>query len=352
MTDKRWEKLGELLINHSLEVKPGEKVMVMMLETDTYPLAKAVYAACIKAGGYCQIQFMSEAIKHQILKYGNDEQISWIPEIEAYGMDWADCYLGLRGGFNLNECYDIPNEKLAKYQKAMGIISAKRTANTRWALVRVPNERFAQQANVSYDKMMDMFFDACDVDWDAQTSKWQPIVDTMNKGETFHIVAPNTDLTIKTKPDWVYSTDHSNIPGAELYCTPQFDGLNGYITFEFPATIGGKVIHDMRLEFVDGVCVKCTAKDNEEYANNILDSDDFSRHVGEFAFGINPGIDIITTDILIDEKFGGTMHIAMGRPYDGSYTSAIHWDIIKDLRTDSEITLDGKLIYKNGEFVI
>ena len=352
-TDKRWEKLGDSLINYSLGIKPGEKLMIMMLEVESYPLALECYKACIKAGGYCQIQFMSEAIKHQILKYGNDDQISWVPEIEKYGMEWADCYLALRGGFNLNECFDIPNEKIAKYQKAMGIISTHRWQNTRWALVRVPNEKFAQQANVSYDKMMDMFFDSCDMDWTKEHEKYDHIMDVLATGDTFHIVAPNTDLTMRVKKDcWQMADGYTNIPDGEVASTPVWESVNGYIQFEFPATIGGKVIKDMRLEFKDGICVKCTAKENEEYANKILDSDENSRKVGEVAFGTNPGVDTITTDILIDEKFKGTMHIAMGRPYDDSYVSAIHWDIIKDLRTDAKVYMDGQVIFENGEFTI
>ena len=126
MTDKRWSQLGETLINYSLGVKPGEKLMIAMYEVDSYPLALAAYEACIKAGGYPQIQFMSEALKHKVLQFGNDEQISWVPEIEAYGMDWADHYLGLRGAFNMYECYDIHVEKIASYQRAQGIISTLR----------------------------------------------------------------------------------------------------------------------------------------------------------------------------------------------------------------------------------
>ena len=353
MTDKRWEKLGSSLINYSLGIKPGEKLMIMMLEVESYPLALECYKACIKAGGYCQIQFMSEAIKHQILKYGNEDQINWVPEIEAYGMEWADCYLALRGGFNLNECYDIPNEKIAKYQKAMGKVSTLRWKNTRWALVRVPNEKFAQQANVSYDKMMDMFFNACDVDWNEQHNKYDRIMDILKTGDVFRIVSPNTDLSMRVKPHlWAMADGYTNIPDGEVASAPYWETVNGHIQFEFPATIGGKVIHNMRFEFKDGICVNVTADDNVDYVNNILDSDENSRKVGEFAFGTNYGVDIVTTDILIDEKFGGTMHIAMGRPYDDSYTSSIHWDIIKDLRKDAKVYMDGKVIYENGDFVI
>ncbi|HML45826.1 MAG TPA: aminopeptidase, partial [Clostridia bacterium] len=146
MTDPRWKQLASSLINRSLGVKPGERLLIAMIEVECYPLALAAYEACVKAGGYAQVLFMSEAMKHALLRYGTDEQIAWVPEIEAYGMDWADHYLALRGAFNLGECYDIPDAKVAAYQKAMGKISTLRWQKTNWTLVRVPNERFAQQA--------------------------------------------------------------------------------------------------------------------------------------------------------------------------------------------------------------
>ena len=353
MTDKRWTALGESLINYSLNVQPGERLMIAMYETETYPLALACYAACIKRGGYPQIQFMSEALKHQVLRYGNEEQISWVPEIEAYGMEWADCYLALRGAFNMDECWDIPNEKIAKYQKAMGEISAMRWQKTRWALVRVPNERFAQTAHVSYDKIMDMFFEACDVDWDEERRKWEPICRYLEKGKIFHILGRGTDLTMDVGgSEWSVPEGKGNIPDGEIASTPVWQTVNGYITFEFPATIGGKIIHNLRLGFKDGVCNEVSADNDVDYVNNILDSDEGARRIGEFAFGTNFAVDTITTDILIDEKFGGTMHIAMGRPYDNSYYSSIHWDIIKDIRSESEVYMDGELIFKDGRFLI
>ena len=354
MTDKRWNVLGESLIRDSLHLQPGEKLMIAMYEVETYPLALAVYGACIRAGGFPQIQFMSEALKHQVLKYGSAQQISWIPEIEAYGMDWCDCYIALRGAFNMYECYDIPSEKVAAYQKAMGVISGMRWEKTRWALIRVPNERFAQQAKVSYEKIMDMFFAACiEIDWDKELVEYRRIAAELGKGNTIHVVGNGTDLTLQTGGnEWIPSDADSNIPGGEIYVTPKWKTVSGYISFEFPATIGGRIIHNLRLDFENGLAVKVQADNDVDYVNQILDSDDCSRRVGEFAFGMNPYIDVCTTDILIDEKIGGTIHIAMGRPYDGSYYSAIHWDIIKDTRSNSRIYLDDVLIFENGKFRI
>ena len=354
MTDKRWDVLADRLINKSLMIKPQEKLMIMVQEIDSYPLALACYRECIKAGGYCQIQFMSEAIKHQILKYGNDDQINWIPEIEAYGMEWADCYLGLKGAFNLNECFDISDEKLAKYQKAMGVVSSKRCENTRWTLVRVPNERFAQQANVSYDKMMDMFFNACNVNWNEEGLL--NLKKHLAQGKHYHIVSDNTDLEMDVYgSSWTIENGGINVPEGEIYASPVWNTVNGYISFEYPATLGGKVIHNLRLDFKDGLVVNVQGDENVDYVNKILDSDENARRVGEIAFGTNPAIvDVVTTDILIDEKIPDSMHIAVGRNIvhdENYYYSAIHWDIVKDMRTNSKVYIDDELVYENGKFL-
>ena len=352
MTDKRWELVADKLVNYSVGVNPGERVMIAMYETDTYPLALATYSAVIQAGGFPQIQFMSEALKHRVLLYGNNEQISWIPEIEAYGMEWADCYIALRGAFNMSECWDISSDRIASYQRAMGKVSTLRWKNTRWVLCRVPNERFAQTAKVSYDKIMDMFFDACNVDWDKEHAKWDPICERLNSGKDFRIVGMGTDLRMSTEGHrWRPTEGKVNVPDGEIGSWPIWQTVNGYITFDFPATIGGKVIHNLRLEFKDGICIKVSADNDEDYVNKILDSDVGARRVGEWSFGTNFGIDVVTTDILIDEKFGGTMHIAMGRPYDYSYDSAIHWDIVKDLRKNAQVYMDDKLIFEDGKFL-
>ena len=352
MTDKRWKQLGEMLVNYSLKIKPGEKLMIMMQEVATYPLTLAVYEACIKAGGLCQIQFMTEEIKHKILKYGNEEQISWVPEIEKYGMEWADCYLALRGAFNMTECYDVSADKLSKYQKAMGVISGLRWKNTRWALVRVPNERFAQTAGISYEDMMDMFFNACNLDWEEHVREWTKVCDVLNQGTHFRIVGENTDIEIDTPKNWIAFDNTCNIPDGEISCSPVWKSVNGHIWFNYPATIGGKVIHNLELTFNGGVVTDVKADDNVDYVWNIIKSDENSNKVGEFAFGTNPYINVCTTDILMDEKIYGSMHIALGRPYDGNYYSAIHWDIIKSLKENSVVYLDGEEIYRDGEFLM
>jgi len=146
--DKRWIQLGDLLVNYSLAVKPGQKVMIAMTEVETYPLALAVYEACIKSGAFPQVQFLSEEFNRRVLKFGSRKQIDWVPEIEAYGMEWADVYLGLRGAHNLAAFWDVAGDKLSALRRAMGKLSTMRWEKTRWCLVRVPNAALAHQAGV------------------------------------------------------------------------------------------------------------------------------------------------------------------------------------------------------------
>ena len=154
--DRRWKELGSLLVQYCVGVKPGERVMISMGEAETFPLVHGVYEAVIRAGAFPQVQFLSESLRHILLKHGSREQLSWTPEIEAYGMEWADVYIGLRGAYNIHEHDDIPAQAISLNQRAMGKISRLRWEQTRWCLVRVPNAAFAQAAETDEETIMEM----------------------------------------------------------------------------------------------------------------------------------------------------------------------------------------------------
>ena len=356
MPDKRWDMLADILVNWSVAVKPGERVMIAMHEVDTYPLSIAVYRAVVKAGGFPQVQFLSERLRHNLLKYGTDAHIDWVPEIESMGMEWADVYFGLRGGFNLNELSDIPLEIRSRNQRAMGKVSNMRWKHTRWTLVRVPNEAFAQQANIDYETMMDMFFDSCLLDWGAQAKELGRIADILAKGDWLQLIGKDTDLSFSVKGrTWLVGDARISVPDGEIYTAPIESTLNGTIYFEFPGVLGGVTMQDIRLTWEKGKLTKATSSTNQDYLRSILATDDGASLIGEFAFGTNEAVNVFTTDILIDEKIGGTIHTALGRPYKGcggTYDSAIHWDIVKDTRREGKVLLDGKCVFENGKFLI
>lgn len=350
--DKRWKKLGDILINYSTEVKPGERVMIAMTEPETFPLVQGVYEAAIKAGAYPQVQFLSETLRHSFLKYGNQDQLSWVPEIESYGMEWADVYIGLRGAHNLYEHADIPAEVLSVNQRAMGKVSTMRWQKTRWCLVRVPNRAFAQQAETNLETITEMFFDACLLDWEAKSKEWQRMADDLASSGEVHIVGKGTDLRFSVKGrKWLAFDGKMNMPDGEIFTAPVTNTIDGQIAFEFPGVLGGRLMYDLCLVWEKGKLVKATASTNQEFLDGIILSDAGSSLIGEFAFGTNSYVDRFCKDILIDEKIGGTIHIALGRAYKecgGENESAIHWDIVKDLREEGAVYIDDKPVLENG----
>ena len=354
--DKRWRQLADILVNYSTGVQPGERVMIAMTELASYPLTHTVYEAAIKAGAYPQVQFLSERLRHSVLKYGSQEQVSWVPEIESYGMEWADVYFGLRGAHNLHEHADVPAQVLAANQKAMGRISTLRWEKTRWCLVRIPNEAFAQQAETNLETITDMFFDACLLDWESLSKTWRSVAQELDHGSQVRIVGHETDLSFSVAGrTWMVLDGRLNMPDGEVFTAPVNSTLNGHIAFEFPGVLGGRLMHDIRLTWRDGQLIKATASSNQDYLHRIIETDAGASKLGEFGIGVNPQVTRFCRDILIDEKMGGTVHIALGRAYSecgGTNVSAIHWDIVKDLRQEGAVYVDGQTVLENGKLLI
>ena len=175
MVDTRWQQLADILVNYSTRVKKGDRVLITMMEVETFPLVRAVYAAAVEAGGLPFVEFQSAYLERDLMKLGSGEQIDWVNEMQTTGMEWADVYVGLRGARNPGEFFDIDAGTLSAHKKSMGRISAMRTELTRWVLVRVPNESFAQQASTSLDEMMNFFFNATIRNWEKEAARWREI---------------------------------------------------------------------------------------------------------------------------------------------------------------------------------
>lgn len=354
--DKRWKKLGELIVNYSIETIAGDKIVISMREIDSYPLALAIYEAAIKAGAYPQVLFLSEKMDRSLLKYGNQKQLEWEPEMEIWAMEWADAYIGLRSFSNPYEFWDIPTEKLAKYRYVRGKISSLRWKKKHWTLIRIPNALLAEQAGLDEEMMLDMFFRASFLEWSTLSKKWNEWAQILNKGRKIRILGEKTDLSFSVDNRiWIVDDGHINMPGGEIYTSPIVNTINGCIYFDTPAVFSGREIHDVKLCWKDGMLVEATASTNQDFLNAILDVDEGARSIGEFAFGLNSELHHFCKDLLLDEKIGGTIHIALGRAYPetgGTNKSVIHWDIVKDMRNDGKVFLDDNLIFENGKMLL
>ena len=202
--------------------------------------------------------------------------------------------------------------------------------------------------------MMSFFFNATLRDWSKEAQRWQEICRVFQAAEHVRIVGQQTDITFSTKGRIYEVADgHKNMPDGEIFTCPVDDSAEGQIYFEFPGVYMGQLVSGIRLELKQGAVVRATADLNEELLLRLLDMDEGSRHLGEFGVGVNLGIDRFSYDILYDEKIGGTIHLALGRAYaecNGVNQSALHWDIIKDLRGQGEIYLDGTRVLGEAVF--
>ncbi len=355
--DPRWHAVAEVLVAYSTALQPGMRVLIVMGGRETLELAQALYQACIQAGAFPQALFQDERMRHALLKFGDETQIKWLPEMEAYGMDWADVYFGLRAGGPSNQFADIPAPVLAANQAARGKISTLRWQKTRWCLVRVPCAALARQANISLKQLTDMFFAACLLDYPAESAKWHAQARRLQGAVRARIVAgEETDLSFSVAGrSWLVFDGKINLPDGEIYTAPVNATLNGKIHFELPGIFGGKLMRDIRLAWKDGELIHASASANQNYLRRILKTDAGASRLGEFAFGLNPHIDRFCGDILYDEKIGGTAHLALGRAYPqtgGQNHSSIHWDLVKDLRAGGEVVIDGATVLREGRLLI
>jgi aminopeptidase len=353
--DRRWSQLGEILVNYSTHTQAGDRVLIVMREPETLPLVSAVYEQAVRAGAFPQVQFTSAYLERALLMHGSDEAIARIPDLERGGMEWADVSISLRGARNPHELAGIPTERLAAHKRAQGAISALRNAQTHWVLVRIPNEAFAQAAGMHLDAAMEFFFEATLRDWEEESHRHRQIRDLFQSASRVRIAGRDTDLTFSTAGrTYVVGDGHINIPDGEIYTAPVDDSAEGVITFEYPGLYAGRTIGGIRLELRAGEVVAATAGSGEEFLQQILAIDGGARRIGEFGVGVNFGIDRFVGDILFDEKIGGTIHLALGRAYaecGGKNRSSLHWDLVKDLRSEGVIELDGRPVFENGHFL-
>ena len=352
--DPRWEQLAALLVGWSTGVRPGDRVLITMVEPETFPLVRAVHAAVVRAGGLAHVEFQSGRLEGELLRLGSDEQAGWLPELQRVGMEWADVSIALRGAGSLHELADVPAGRIAARRRALGLVSALRTERTRWVIVRLPSESLAQQAGMTPDELVSVFFAAALRDWESEARQYRRVASLFAGAREVRILGRGTDLRLSIEGrTWMIDDGHLNMPGGEIATSPVETSAEGEIAFEYPALYAGRSIPGIRLRFAEGRVVEACADAHQDLLEELLDMDDGARRVGELGFGLNPAIERPCGDLFYDEKIAGTVHIALGRSYaecGGQNRSALHWDIVKDLRREGTVTADGRTVLERGRF--
>ncbi len=355
MADPRIEKLADILVNYSVGVKEGERILV----TGSYlarPLLEQVVKKVAQAGAEPVTKIGMDSVGYMFLKYGSEEMLQREDAVYLSLVKSCDALISISAPENTKGLSELDSQRLSWRQKAtMSVSEYVMGGNVRWVGCNFPVPALAQEAEMSLEDYEEFVYSATNIDW-VENSRYQDKVKNLfDGGKEVHIIGPGTDLTfsIAGRPG-IKCDGHYNMPDGEIFYAPVENSANGYITYDFPAIRMGKEVSDVYLEFKDGKVVKASASKNEDFLISSLDTDEGARFIGEFGIGVNYGIQRFTKDILFDEKIGGTIHLALGRAYPesgGTNVSAIHWDMIKDLRKDGKILLDGKMIAENGKFL-
>lgn len=357
MQDPRFDKLAAQLVNYSLKVAAGEKVLIDISDTPE-AMVVALVKALRKAGAAAFYRHSLPAVERELLLEPNESQLECSSALLLEEMRQMQCYLAIRGSSNISNMSDIsaPNMALAmKYKR--GVIDY-RVNNTRWCVLRWPTPSMAQQAQMSTAAFEDFYFDVCTLDYAALLPAHNVLKDLMNATDKVHIVGPGTDLrfSIKDIPAVVCAGEY-NIPDGEVFCAPVRDSVEGIISYNCPSIYQGISFDDVVFEFSKGKIVKATAGAKTAQLNAILDTDEGARYIGEFALGTNPRILHPMRDILFDEKIAGSFHFTPGQSYanaSNGNNSQVHWDLVNIQRSDyggGEMYFDGVLVRKDGVFL-
>lgn len=367
MGDPRVEKLADVIVNYSVGVQAGDKVMIQG-GTAAEPLLKAVMVKVLQAGGHPFTRVGLPGMDELHFRYASDEQLQYISEPMKLVMETYDKFISVRASENTKSMSGIDPAKVVLSRRAQAELMAAFMARAaagevQWVGTQYPTNAHAQDADMSLTDYEDFVFGACLPDMDdplgywTRFSAWQnKIVEWFKGKERVRVTGPGTDLSLNiVGRSFVNCDGKENMPDGEVFTGPVEDSVEGYVLFSYPAVYQGREVENVRLWFEKGRVVKATADKNEDYLLQMLDTDEGSRYVGEFAIGTNKGITRFTRNTLFDEKINGTFHMALGKgfPESGSVNeSAIHWDMVCDLREGGEILVDDTLLYKNGKFVI
>ena len=358
MRDPRNAKLAELLVHHSTRLKSGDTCFVEAFDVAdglVLDLVEAIHAA----GAIPIVSLRNVAVTRALMLGAGERQFELQAEVELAQMKQSTAYIGLRGSDNTSELSDVPPEKLAMFSRLVQkpVHLNYRVDHTRWVVLRYPTASMAQLANMSTEAFEDFFYKVCTLDYARMAKAIEPLKARMERTDRVHIKGPGTDLTFSIKGIGVVPCEGGrNIPDGECFTAPVRDSVNGTICYNTPSLYQGTSYEGIRFTFENGRIVKAEGTPQDRL-DQMLDTDEGARYIGEFSLGFHPYILKPMKDTLFDEKIAGSLHFTPGQAYttaDNSNRSQVHWDLVLIQRPEyggGEVWFDGELVRKDGLFV-
>jgi aminopeptidase len=367
MKDFRVERVADIIVDYSMKVKEGDKVAIHSSYL-AEPLMLALYRRCLERGAHPMLR---PTLPHAApIFYGvaSDEQLEYIWETEKWLIENLDVSISIICESNTRQLTRIDPERQVIARRARQPLTEtymRRSAEGefRWNVTLFPTDAHAMEAQMSLEEYEDFYYGACLVGADDPVAEWKKVAERHErliewiKGRNeIHIEGEGTDLILEVGDrTFLAANGDANFPDGEIFTGPIEDKTRGYISFSYPAIYGGQSVEGIRLDFENGRVVDARAEKNEEFLIKTLDTDAGSRVLGELGIGTNYGITAFTGEILLDEKIGGTVHLAVGASYPesgGTNQSAVHWDMVCDLRKGGRITVDGDPLMEDGKLLV
>jgi len=360
VADPRIEEYARLIVERSLDVKPGWQVVIRSTPL-ARPLVEEVMRGIARRGAYPLLRLSLAKlwpVDATFTGEAPEELVGQVAPADAITIEQMDARVTIEAPENARAGVDLSPERRALSSKAERVFFDRSNDPAfPWVSCQFPTPALAQEAGMTTRQFEEFLFGAVLRDWDDEGRRMEVWADRFTAAETVRIVGEETDLTLGVSGREAFlDVGKLNLPGGEFFLGPVEDATEGEITFgEFPTEFYGTRIEGIRLVFRGGRVVEASAARGEEALVKALDTDDGARVLGELGIGCNEGITKYLRNTLFDEKMAGTIHLALGASYTftgGTNKSAIHWDIVKDLRSGGRIELDGETVEENGRWLI
>ncbi len=355
------ERYAQLLVGYCTDVKPGENVL-SNVESPALPFARALTREVLKAGGIPHLRVNYPELTADILELATDAYLDAEAGLERSEINQTAAWIRVAAPSNTRTLQSSDKTKLGRLQKRLRSVSDVRVQKTKWCGTLFPTYAGAQDADMSLDeyerfvyRAMFLFDDDPVAEWNKLHAFQAGLIERLSQARKVRIQADGTDLTLEVGGrTWVNSDGHRNMPSGEVFTGPLETSATGTVRFDIPSAVQGTLVRGVELTFKEGKVVSAHADEGDDLLQAQLGTDPGARFLGELGVGTNFQIQRPTKSILFDEKIGGTVHLALGQSYretGGTNASAIHWDLICDLRRGGIIALDGETFQENGRFV-
>jgi aminopeptidase len=364
-SDLYLQRMARVLVHYSLGIKKGERLGVETTPC-AMPLVRTMVREAVRAGAHPEVLLQAPGVPEILLSEGTNEQIMYVSMLQQTLHKECEKLLRIIADDQSQSVSGFDPTRLALAQRAHAalnqiLIGRTSEGSLHWTLALFPTRADARHAGMSLHEFEGFVSHACFLDEEEPVSRWQELsqqqvrlIGRLQGKHTIRVLGRETDLALSVEGrHWLNDDGHYNFPGGEFFTSPVETSANGCILFSFPAFHKGHTVEDVRLRFEDGLVVEAKAAKGQDYLDKMLALDEGARRLGEFAFGNNPNVDRCTKNVLFDEKMGGTIHLALGAgfpPAGGINRSALHWDMVCDLRSGSEVYVDGELFARDGKF--